>query len=324
MKWHLLLCMVVLAGLCSCEDYPTDPIDVEDWDSSLGEFPGVARASGTSFVVGNKAYICLGRSEWKSGFLKDLWEYDPDSDKWTQKTDFPGLARVKAIAGVIGTRAYVGMGSIGAIETSNQFNDFWEYDTESDQWTQKASYPGKARNDLFCAVVGDALYTTMGFTGLQMSDETWKYDPATDSWSQMANCIHLCCNVAGFPIGNRFYVGSGFRGGNLDFFYSFQPDIQKWIRKADLPDARMLSNGLAINGKGYILLGRYWNGALNGGRLLSDIVEYNPVSDSWTKRGDFPGGARQNAMVFCIGEKGYIVMGEDDDERKSDVWSFRP
>lgn len=324
MKWHLLLCMIVLAGLSSCEDYPTDPIDVEDWDSSLGEFPGVARASGTSFVVGNKAYICLGRSEWKSGFLKDLWEYDPDNDKWTQKTDFPGQARAKAIAGVIGTKAYIGMGSIGAIELSNQFCDFYEYDTRTDIWTKKADFPGEARNDLFCAVVDGALYATLGFTGIQRSVQTWKYDPTTNVWTQMTDAPHEASNAAGFAIGNCFYEGSGFRGSNLNFFYCFRPDIQKWIRKANLPDARMLSNGLAINGKGYILLGRYWNGALNGGRLLSDIVEYDPASDSWTKRGNFPGGARQNAMVFSIGDKGYIMMGEDDAERKSDVWSFRP
>lgn len=323
MKIRLFLCMLVLTGLCSCRDYPVDPIS--DW-THLNKFPGIARASATSFVVGNKAYICLGRSGWKDGFLKDLWEYDSQTDIWSQKAALPESfrGRVKAVAGVIGTKAYVGMGSVGAYDPSSQFSDFWEYDTQTDIWTRKADFPGKGKNDLFCTVVNGILYTTMGYTGTIRLSDNWMYDPQTDKWTQLSDIPYEASNVAGFGIGNSFYVGTGFRGCNLKFLYRFRTESQTWDRMADLPGARMLSNGVAINNKGYILLGRYWNGALNGGRLLSDIVEYDPESDTWIKRGDFPGGARQNAVVFCIGDKGYIVMGEDDTERKSDVWMFRP
>lgn len=321
-----LFYILLLTGLCSCKDeYPTEPIS--DW-TQLSKFPGTARASATCFVVGEKAYVCLGRSGPRADFLTDLWEFDsrqtnPDSG-WTKKRNFPGAGRVKAVAGVIGKKAYVGMGTIGAYSLSNQFDDFWEYDTETDTWTQKASFPGEARNDLFCEVVNDTLYTTMGFTGIRRSFETWKYDPTTNAWTPLPKSPYEASNVAGFSIGNSFYVGSGFRGCNLDFFYRYNPGNKQWVKRADLPNARMLSNGMTIKNKGYILLGRYWNGALNGGRLLSDIVEYDPVSDTWTKRGDFKGGARQNAVVFSIGDKGYVMMGEDDAERKSDVWMFRP
>ena len=44
----------------------------------------------------------------------------------------------------------------------------------------------------------------------------------------------------------------------------------------------------------------------------------------WTKRGDFPGGARQNATVFTIRDRAYIVMGENYTQRLSDAWSFKP
>jgi len=322
MRWCLFIYFAIIIGFCSCKDYPTEPIN--DW-TQLNDFPGTARASATSFVVGDKAFICFGRSGWKGdGFLKELWEYDSQTDIWTRKSDYPGPARVKAVAGVIGTKAYIGMGSIGVYDESKLFNDFWEYDTQTDTWSQKASFPGEGRNDMFCTAVNGAIYTTMGFTVYKRSDETWRYDPQSDIWTQMPKNPYNASNIAGFTIGNSFYVGTGFRGYNMDIFYRFQTDIQKWTRMADLPDPRMLSNGVAVNDKGYILLGRYWNGAQNGGRLLSDIVEYDPATNSWTKRGNFPGGARQNAVVFSIGEKGYVVMGEDDKERKSDVWMFRP
>lgn len=321
MRWRLFLCFTILLGFCSCRDYPTEPIN--DW-TRLKDFPGAARASATSFVVGDKAYICFGRSGWKSDVpLKELWEYDSQTDTWARKSDYPGVGRVKAVAGVIGTKAYLGMGSSGIFD-EKPYNDFWEYDTQTDTWSQKASFPGKGGNDMYCTAVNGAIYTTMGFAVLKRTNETWKYDPQSDIWTQMPEVPYTASNIAGFCIGNNFYVGTGFRGCNLDFFYRFRTDVQKWTRMADVPEPRMLSNGVAVKDKGYILLGRYWNGALNGGRLLSDIVEYDPATNTWTKRGNFPGGARQNSVVFSIGEKGYVVMGEDDDERKSDVWMFRP
>jgi len=313
--------ILVLFCFCACEEYKTEPIT--NW-TQLSDFPGAARASATSFVSGNKAYICLGRTNSRDGFLKDLWEYDSETGIWTRKADFPGAARVKAVGGVIGEKAYVGLGAIGAYDLSKQYSDFWEYDIQSDTWTQKASFPGEGKNDLFCAVVDGCLYTTEGFTNTRFVPDTYKYDPASDTWTRLADCPEYYGCTAGFSLGSCFYVGSGFRGRNIDEFYRYQTQTGKWSRIADLPEGRILSKGMAINGKGYIACGRFWNGALDGGRLLSDIVEYDPSENTWTKRGDFPGGARQNVVAFSINGKGYIMTGEDDEERKSDVWMFEP
>lgn len=325
MRIHHFLFLAMLTGLCGCKEIPTEPI--EDW-TQLSDFPGPARASATCFVVENKAYVCLGRTNINSGFLSDLWVFDSQaisSDSvWIKKTDFPGLPRVKAIAGVIGKIAYVGMGAIGPYDTNKQYNDFWAYDTEHDTWTRKKDFPGVGRNDLFCAVVNNALYVTMGYSSTRWEYETWKYDPLTNEWAQMPDSPYDASGVAGFSIGNSFYVGSGFTGFNRKVLYRFQPDIQTWSRMADLPKGRTLSSSLAIGGKGYILLGRYWNGEQNGGGLLSDIIEYDPATNEWTDKGLFPGGARQNALAFCIGKKGYVLMGEDASTCKTDVWVFRP
>ena len=35
------------------------------------------------------------------------------------------------------------------------YTDFWEYDIKNDTWKQVASFPGKASNDLFSAVIDD-------------------------------------------------------------------------------------------------------------------------------------------------------------------------
>jgi N-acetylneuraminic acid mutarotase len=322
MKWRLFLCVLVLIGLFSCkDDVPVEPIT--KW-THLKDFPGDARASASGFVYGNKAFICLGRSELSSGFLKDLWEYDTEDSIWTRKTDFPGKARVKAVTGVIGDKAYVGLGAIAAYDLNAQFSDFYEYDIKTDVWTQKASFPGEAKNALFSTVVDGCLYTTEGFSNLTYKADTYKYDPKNNTWTRLADCPVEHGATAGFSMESCFYEGTGFRGRNYKDFYKYDIQSGKWSRVADLPDGRILSQGMAINGKGYIMLGRYWHGTENGGRLLDDIVEYDPAENLWTKKGSFPGGARQNAVALSVNGMGYILTGETDSKRMSDFWSFQP
>lgn len=312
--------VILLFLFCGCTEYELTPIN--SW-KQMTDFPGTASASASSFVMGNKAYICLGRSGIKTGFLKEMWEYNSDSDKWKRKADFPGVARVKAIAGVIGDKAYVGLGSV-APYNGNQFSDFWEYNNTTDTWKLMAPFPGIAKNDLFCAVIDSCLYTTEGFAATSFNSDTYKYSPKTNSWTRLKDSPVSRSGTAGFSIGNDLYIGSGYYTDNFKDFYCYHPLTDNWSRLADLPEARILSKGMAINGKGYVMLGRFWNGSLDGGRLLKSIVEYNPATNTWSRCGDFPGDARQNMVVFAINGKGYIVGGEDDRERKKDVWMFEP
>jgi len=320
LKIKQVVFIILLFVFCGCTDYELTPIST--W-KQLKNFPGTARASASSFVMGKKGYVCLGRSGIKTGFLKEIWEYDSDSDKWIRKADFPGVARVKAIAGVIGDKAYVGLGSV-APYNGNQFSDLWEYNNTTDTWKQLASFPGIAKNDLFCAVVDSCLYTTEGFTGTAFNADTYKYNPKTNTWTRLKDSPVMRSSTAGFSIGNDIYVGSGYYIDNFKDFYRYHTQTDSWTRMADMPDARILSKGIAINGKGFVMLGRFWNGSLDGGKLLKNIVEYDPATNKWSRCGDFPGDARQNMVAFAINSKGYIVGGEDDIERKTDVWMFEP
>lgn len=318
MRYYYTLLFILF--LCACTDYEYTPIT--NW-KRLNDFPGQERASATTFVYKDKAYICLGRSGLRDDFFNDLWEYSSLTDQWIRKRDFPGAARVKAIGAAIGDKSYVGLGAISFGE-GNQFNDFWEYDIINDKWKQVASFPGKASNDLFCAVIDDCIYTTEGYTSTQFKPDTYKYNPKTNEWTQLKDCPVKRTGTAGFAIGKNLYVGTGYDIERYKDFYCYHTETDSWSRLADLPEVRVLSKGISISGQGYIMLGRYWNGSLNGGRLLSDVVKYDPATNEWTRCGDFPGGARQNVAAFAINGKGYVVGGEDDFERKPDVWMFQP
>ena len=58
--------------------------------------------------------------------LNAFWEYNPNSDTWTQKGNFSGAARQTAGTFVIGNKAYVAMG-YNSFNAPNFKNDLWEY-----------------------------------------------------------------------------------------------------------------------------------------------------------------------------------------------------
>ncbi|MBL0184035.1 MAG: hypothetical protein IPP96_17830 [Chitinophagaceae bacterium] len=53
------------------------------------------------------------------------------------------------------------------------------------------------------------------------------------------------------------------------------------------------------------------------------LWEYDPVTNSWQQKADFGGVARQNAVGFSIGSKGYIGTGRNPAYLK-DFWEYDP
>lgn len=316
---NLLALLAVLLTACTA----VEEVPITDWVHHTN-FPGPARASATTFVIGDSAYLCCGRSDSIDAVLNEVWKFNSQDASWTQLDNFPGVPRLKPIGVTINGKAYVGLGSNGTHYENSVYNDFYEFDPTTGHWTQKASFPGPDGNDLAYAVVNGCLYTAMGFTGYIRSSDTYKYDPVTDTWTKLENSPSSYSATAFFSIGDDFYLAGGYQGRNIRTMFRFNTVKEKWFTAASMPEGRIMSNGLEISGKGYVMLGRFWAGSENGGGLLSDIVEYDKNANAWTKRGDFPGGARQNAMVFTIRGRGYIVMGENDSRLLPDVWSFKP
>lgn len=83
--------------------------------------------------------------------------------------------------------------------------------------------------------------------------------------------------------------------------------------------------GFAVNGKGYVALGRNGNGGLN------DCWEYNPIINSWTRKSDFTGKARVNAVAVGLDTVAYVGLGFDLNHGFYDIqgllrdfWCYHP
>jgi len=132
-----------------------------------------------------------------------------------------------------------------------------------------------------------------------------------------------------FTIGDVAYVGTGYAGsGNatktndrLADLWKYNVDNNSWTVMASLPDSAARTNavGFGTSTKGYISTGL----AQDAITKLKDTWEYDPTANTWTKKADFAGTARYDAVAFSINNVGYIVTGYDGNYLK-DFYSYNP
>ena len=277
---------------------------VNGWTQKT-DFGGTARDMAVSFSIGDKGYI-------GTGYVQDFWEYDPETDSWTQKADFPGALRDDAVGFSINNKGYIGTG-----RGINNEKDFWEYDPETDSWTQKADFSGEARYNAVGFSIGNKGYIGMGTGNDVLFQDFWEYDPETDSWTQKANFAGEARSLAlGFSIDSKGYIGAGYylQNNRLSYysdFWEYDPNIDRWTKKADFPGrVYEVAVSFSIGNRGYIG-SDFYNG---------NFWVYNQASNRWNRSVDFPGEERRyGAVGFSIGDKGYI-----GNSLFKEFWEFSP
>lgn len=105
------------------------------------------------------------------------------------------------------------------------------------------------------------------------------------------------------------------------------PDIV-FTKKTGMPEGgRANAVSFVIDNKAYVTLGR---NALYGS-ALKDCWEYNAHTDTWSKKADFPGTARVNAIAETVNGMGYAGLGYDPEKGVytegsilTDFWMYNP
>jgi len=323
----LLIFLILPLFIVSCSDTVESPYPSILFQKAAS-LPGTGRASAVAFAVNGKGYVTLGRNTVYTDSLKDCWQYDPLSDSWTKKASFPGIARVKAMAAVLNGKAYVGLGfnRYEGAYSGGTLQDFWMYDPVTDSWSRKADFPSTATDACVSFVWNNSIYVGAGFNGSAYTNEFWKYNPEQDSWIRLHDfpawarmCAVLCADE------NHVYFGTGYRFEDYNDWWEYFPATDSWVQRKDMPDkGRVTSVGFSIANRYFVSTGRHWAGSQTGGGVLSDVMEYDAIRNVWYKRGDIPGGARENAVCFVINGKAYIGQGENDTAILNDFWSFEP
>ena len=224
--------------------------------------------------------------------------------KWAKRTDMP-TARTSLSSSVVKDKIYV----IGGRSANVNLRTLEEYNPATDTWLPKADIP-TARRGLASSVLNGKIYAIGGWSGVNsLTSVVEEYDPVTNTWSKKANMP--AGSRAGIGVGvidGKIYVIGGWRNGgvSLSTVEEYDPTTDTWTKKADMPTARGYLSAGVVNGKIYAIGGNL--GAIANWINLSTVEEYDPTTDTWTKKADMP-TARDNLSVSVVNEKIYAIGG---------------
>ena len=317
----LFLVMIVLVLLLGCKKSTTY---IGDW-LLRSAFEGIPRGNATSFVIGTNVYLGMGFNSAQTNtalnyYLQDFWMWDTQKDFWTRLPDFPGQPRIGAVSFVLNGKGYMGVGYNG----TDKLNDFWEFDPATNLWTQKANFMGTPRY----GSVGFAL-NNLGYigTGYDNNDnrDFYQYDPVADQWTQIASMGgEKREGAVAFTYNGKAYVTTGTDNGlDLLDIWVFDPTTDTWTEKNKLnlnsayTIPRADGSAFVLGSKAYVCLG------YNSG-VRVDCWEYDFAADNWTRKTDFEGSARQDAVSITFNNRAFIATGRSGNAFYDDIWELHP
>lgn len=251
---------------------------------------------------------------------------DDPLGNWVEKSDFEGLPRGSAVSFAIGDMAFVGLGYNDDAD-NDYLNDFWKYNSSTDRWDRIADFPGNGRTASVAFSINGKGYVGTGFDGDEKLKDFWEYDPTANTWTRKDDFLGGArYKAVGFSIDNYGYIGTGYGDDLVDKidFYRFDPSAasgNQWIKVQSIGGSkRRGATAFTYNNKAYVCTG------VNNGVLLTDMWEYEPTADTWTKKTDLDDDddwtiVRQNASSFVLDGKAYVFLGENS-STQSDVWEY--
>ena len=209
----------------------------------------------------------------------------------------------------------------GGADGSSNFNDLWAYNSSTNTWTQKASFPGIGRQELSAFVIGNYAYIGLG-RNVQTGEcfkSFYRYDPINNQWSQVADCPVKRYAAGSFSIGTTGYITCGLAPNEPRYndLYAYNPSTNTWSQKTSLPTllgGRAFPCTISANGKAYLM------GGFTGTIIYNDLWEYNPNSDTWTFIAVSPLGQRSYSLGFSLSGKIFFGMGRGPNNVDNQDW----
>jgi N-acetylneuraminic acid mutarotase len=193
--------------------------------------------------INGKIYISGGVTRDKF-FRRELYMFDPATNKWTRKRDMPEVTW-GGLTAVLNGQLYV----LTCELEDDCYIDFaplslYRYDPATDQWTLLGNSPPQTRRPMG-GFMGRKLYFTgdnsprSGEGGLFTA-----YDPATNTWTRKTPMPAPRFNGAGVTLGGKLYVIGGLQrnpDGSISQVRTtsvYNPNTDTWSNVKPMPDLR--------------------------------------------------------------------------------------
>ena len=298
------------------------------WSAGIN-FPGISRAHYFQWVINGKGY--MGTGSYVAGsnltFSRDVWEFDPVANTWSQKADFGGNIRTGTLNFTVGSFGYAGCGA----DQFAVYNDFWQFDPVANTWTQIAYFPGTPR------VYGHGFgMDTVGFAGMGRTftaagstvtyNDLYEYNPNSNTWTAKNNFPGTTRSFAStFRIGNFNYLLAGQSGNPTNQLWQYDASADTWASKSSFPAGNRIGmTTLVIQDTAYAGLGRSQDPVSGVTTYFNDFWMYDAINDTWTRYTDLPAALRFRAYGFGIDSLGYVGCGENVATTYNDSWIFNP
>jgi len=246
--------------------------------------------------------------------------------KWAARTK-PDSAIYSAVSFGIGSKGYVLTGSDSTYSyaiypnepitvTGHARNRFMEYDAATNSWKRLSDFPGGSRVAAAGFSIGNKAYIGTGtdFRGNTFSD-FWSYDTEAGDWQQLPDLpAEARYSAVGFNVGNKGYIGTGISGTNvwLSDIWEFDPAGNSWKKMADFPGGgRYGAVGIGLGNNAYVGFGGGDPSKVPGGAsYLTDLWQFTPGSNTWTRKADRRDTLMNIATVGRIAPTGFALNGK--------------
>ncbi|KAM3877101.1 kelch-like protein 23 [Diretmus argenteus] len=274
--------MMVIGG------YHWHPLsEVHRWDAlggvweQGGVMPDHTKESYAVALLGCTIYVSGGYRTNTTEVLDTVWEYNSDSDHWTQGQ--PMLTAryyhcsVACCGCVYVIGGYRGGSAMGRTELFDPLKRRWMAVADMVQGVGNAS----------AAVLGSSIYVAGGNYGHKGScsyNKIQSYKVDADEWSILTTWPHPECGVCLVPLNSSLYLV----GGQTTLAERYDPETEEWIPLANMKEKRMECGAVAMLGCVYVT-GGY---SCSKGTYLQSVEKYDPRTDSWDIVGELPEATR--------------------------------
>jgi N-acetylneuraminic acid mutarotase len=206
---------------------------------------------------------------------------------------------------------------IGGCDKSGSLSRVEVYDPKTDSWKECKPMPSP-KSTCGAGVINNKVYVVGA-----PDEKTYEYDPLADVWVERAPIpIPISSQVAVAVYNGELYVCG--TTGNKPWLYSYNPQMDRWTKRASLNLVRSVEGFAVLNGKLYLI------GGNEPGHEPSEIWRidvYDPSKDEWQIGGiaDLPEGRTHlGPTIPVVNDKIYVIGGWNGYSAQNTVYIYDP
>ena len=172
------------------DDWHIYDMNTDTW-TQADDIPGPGRHHPFMFPAGDHIYAGMGHSG--PTIYDDWYMFNTDTDEWVEMEDFPGESRVAGTQFGHQGKGYVLSGD-GSNHDFMETGEFWEYNPQTDSWTELTPHPGVSRWAPGSFVIDGAVYFLAGENRVteEVMNDMWVYQLSSpSSTNEVANQSQL-------------------------------------------------------------------------------------------------------------------------------------